>query len=206
MTSPDVVSSEVESHLESNRKFMNEHYSVRGRMKSLWRVLISICFFSTFIPYWAFATQKLQEQVRRNILKNNPADCERVLDMDFSKKQIFILCRTRERDLLQKVVLRSHLPKPIRINAEDRKSIFSIKEAFSKKGTKQKKVEYSTKKNRLKNMRSAPKFSLMKEDIQDIKSGLKKIWEQDTDTCRRFMANGMDKGEKFFIALCRLNN
>ena len=35
---------------------------------------------------------------------------------------------------------------------------------------------------------------------------LKKIWEQDTDTCRRFMANGMDKGEKFFIALCRLNN
>ncbi len=107
---------------------------------------------------------------------------------------------------MQKVVLRSHLPKPIRINAEDRKSISSIKEAFSKKGTKLKKVEYSTKKNRLKNMRSAPKFSLMKEDIQDIKSGLKKIWEQDTDTCRRFMANGMDKGEKFFIALCRLNN
>ena len=55
-------------------------------------------------------------------------------------------------------------------------------------------------------MYSKPKFSLMKEDLQELKSGLRKIWEQDTDTCRRFMANGMDKGEKFFIALCRLKN
>ena len=55
-------------------------------------------------------------------------------------------------------------------------------------------------------MSSAPKLSLMQEDIKDLKRGLRKIWEQDTDTCRRFMAKGMDQGEKFFIALCRLNH
>ena len=42
--------------------------------------------------------------------------------------------------------------------------------------------------------------------FKDLKSGLRNIWKQDTNTCRRFMANGMDQGEKYFIALCRLKN
>ena len=102
-------------------------------VKSFLQILTSASILMLFIPNWSAASQKLEEQVRRNILHNNPADCERVLDMDFSKKQIFILCRTVGRDLLQTVVPRNHLPKPIKITAEDRKSIISIKEAFSKK-------------------------------------------------------------------------
>ena len=173
-------------------------FGLQGSMvKSFLQILTSASILMLSIPNWSAASQKLEEQVRRNILHNNPADCERVLDMDFSKKQIFILC---------KVVPRNHLPKPIKITAEDRKSIISIKEAFSKKGMKQNKVLLPVKKNRTAEMSSAPKLSLMQEDIKDLKRGLRKIWEQDTDTCRRFMANGMDQGEKFFIALCRLNN
>ena len=182
-------------------------FGFQGSMvKSFLQILTSASILLLSIPNWSAASQKLEEQVRRNILHNNPADCERVLDMDFSKKQIFILCRTVGRDLLQKVVPRNHLPKPIKITAEDRKSIISIKEAFSKKGGKQNKVLLPVKKNRTAEMSSAPKLSLMQEDIKDLKRGLRKIWEQDTDTCRRFMANGMDQGEKFFIALCRLNH
>lgn len=50
-------------------------------------------------------------------------------------------------------------------------------------------------------MSSAPKLSLMQEDIKDLKRGLRKIWEQDTDTCRRFMANGMDQERNFYRPL-----
>jgi len=182
-------------------------FGFQGSMvKSFLKIMTSASILMLLIPNWSAASQKLEEQVRRNILHNNPADCERVLDMDFSKKQIFILCRTVGRDLLQKVVPRNHLPKPIKITAEDRKSIISIKEAFSKKGGKQNKVLLPVKKNRTAEMSSAPKLSLMQEDIKDLKRGLRKIWEQDTDTCSKFMANGMDQGEKFFIALCRLNH
>ena len=116
-------------------------FGLQGSMvKSFLQILTSASILMLSIPNWSAASQKLEEQVRRNILHNNPADCERVLDMDFSKKQIFILCRTMGRDLLQKVVPRNHLPKPIKITSEDRKSIISIKEAFSKKGGKQNKV------------------------------------------------------------------
>ena len=85
------------------------------------------------IPNWSGASQKLEEQVRRNILHNNPADCERVLDMDISKSNLYPL-QDSGSGFNQKVVPRNHLPKPIKITAEDRKSIISIKEAFSKKG------------------------------------------------------------------------
>ena len=122
-------------------------FGLQGSMvKSFLQILTSASILMLSIPNWSAASQKLEEQVRRNILHNNPADCERVLDMDFSKKQIFILCRTVGRDLLQKVVPRNHLPKPIKITAEDRKSIISIKEAFSKKGGKQNKVLLPVKK------------------------------------------------------------
>ena len=182
-------------------------FGFQGSMvKSFLKIMTSASILMLSIQKWSAASQKLEEQVRRNILHNNPEDCERVLDMDFSKKQIFILCRTVGRDILEKVVPRNHLPKTIKITAEDRKSIISIKEAFSKKGGKQNKVLLPVKKNRTAQMSSAPKLSLMQEDIKDLKRGLRKIWEQDTDTCRRCMANGMDQGEKFFIALCRLNN
>ena len=113
-------------------------FGLQGSMvKPFLKILASSSILILLIPNWSASSQKLEEQVRRNILHNNPADCERVLDMDFSKKQIFILCRTVGRDLLQKVVPRNHLTKPIKITAEDRKSIISIKEAFSKKGRKQ---------------------------------------------------------------------
>ena len=86
-------------------------FGLQGSMvKPFQQILTSASILMLLIPNWSAASQKLEEQVRRNILHNNPADCERVLDMDFSKKQIFILCRTVGRDLLQKVVPRNHLP------------------------------------------------------------------------------------------------
>ena len=185
---------------------MDEPVQDEIRMKSLLILLITALFVTAFLPNAVYASQKLKEQVRRNILKHNPSDCERVLDLDFSKKQIFILCRTTGRKLLQKVVSRSHLPKAIIINDEDRKSIISIHEAFSKKETINKYIQTSAGRKLPEDSVSTPSLTLMKEDIKDLKSGLRNIWKHDTDTCRRFMANGMDQGEKYFIALCQLKN
>ena len=62
-------------------------FELQGNLvKSFLQILTSASFLMLSIPNWSDASQKLEEQVRRNILHNNPADCERVLNMDFSKK------------------------------------------------------------------------------------------------------------------------